>query len=713
MAYAKKFYTSFKSYNGWDYYMEFFVKDFVGSATEISLGSGGPVISYDTDSEDRENPILASQMEIPFIVSNATEQTFIDDMRDTFAERDVYVHLYKSTAANTDALWSGFLLMDLSAKQDLYYPFETVLTATDGISLLKDADFVEDGATKPYGIDDVYSGKRRFTAWFNRIFLKIGTATTAEGLYSNPEYRTSVNWYNYSHTTISQANDPMYLTKCKVRWSYEKDDNGNYKVQNSYDVLKKLLRGWHCRLVYWNNIFWIIQIPEYITAESGTNAAPDNVNTRSYVFSSGSPLGNYAYLGTLDNARYELLVGENSPSPKGIQKLTGTKYQFYPRLKSVTSQFLTGGGENYYAGFPTFDGTTITSPFQQQTIVDAYNADNLSLTIPLNITMGATPSNTDITLHFRFFLKATNGTTTKYLEYYQGTYTWITSVPMSQPNDKRLKGEALLTPGATQQYIVFDETIPTDSSFTGAWDFELSLNPVSDFGSGDSSLWIWSSSPSIAGFLYDPTTFNISFANIPSQLTGQAFLGQFLLLNASSGLNIAGQTIEIETALSNSANFDFGEMMYGDTQSLMDSGSLEVYTGSAWVATAFGGQWGVGTLSGTETITRLLMEEYIRGQASNIQIMNARLMISETGRDDNDGTATVPNYVNPVGILRESITGDINIYVFKRGGFSLLLDEWDYEGWSIKDETPTTTATTTNTWSPYGPMEDDNHINAL
>ena len=130
MAYAKKFYTSFKSYNGWDYYMEFFVKDFVGSATEISLGSGGPVISYDTDSEDRENPILASQMEIPFIVSNATEQTFIDDMRDTFAERDVYVHLYKSTAANTDALWSGFLLMDLSAKQDLYYPFETVLTAT-------------------------------------------------------------------------------------------------------------------------------------------------------------------------------------------------------------------------------------------------------------------------------------------------------------------------------------------------------------------------------------------------------------------------------------------------------------------------------------------------------------------------------------------------------------------------------------------------------
>ena len=61
MAFAKQYYSSYKSSNGLDYYLEIWVDGFSGNASEITLGAGGPVISYDTEQEDRFSPIISSQ----------------------------------------------------------------------------------------------------------------------------------------------------------------------------------------------------------------------------------------------------------------------------------------------------------------------------------------------------------------------------------------------------------------------------------------------------------------------------------------------------------------------------------------------------------------------------------------------------------------------------------------------------------------------------
>ena len=68
MSFGKKYFSSYKSNNGLDYYLELFVANFSGTATEIVLGKGGPVITYETDQEDRFSPILSSQCELPFLV---------------------------------------------------------------------------------------------------------------------------------------------------------------------------------------------------------------------------------------------------------------------------------------------------------------------------------------------------------------------------------------------------------------------------------------------------------------------------------------------------------------------------------------------------------------------------------------------------------------------------------------------------------------------
>ena len=148
MALAKQFYSSFKSYNGWDYYLEIWVEGYSGSASEISIGAGGPVITYGTDEQDRFSPILSSKLELPFMVTNTTQDAFIKNIRENFNEQDVYIHLYRASSSDYSSvapLWSGFVLMDLSASPDLYYPYPVTLTAVDGLSLLKEIDFSKSG----------------------------------------------------------------------------------------------------------------------------------------------------------------------------------------------------------------------------------------------------------------------------------------------------------------------------------------------------------------------------------------------------------------------------------------------------------------------------------------------------------------------------------------------------------------------------------------
>ena len=76
-----KYFSSYKSNNNLDYYLEIWVDGFDSSATEISIGAGGPVISYETDQEDRFSPILSSQCELPFVVKNTTLQAFIQQLK--------------------------------------------------------------------------------------------------------------------------------------------------------------------------------------------------------------------------------------------------------------------------------------------------------------------------------------------------------------------------------------------------------------------------------------------------------------------------------------------------------------------------------------------------------------------------------------------------------------------------------------------------------
>ena len=336
MAFAKQYYSSYKSNNNIDYYCEIWVDGYTGgNPSEISLGGGGPVISYETEDENRFSGVLSSQCMLPFMVKGVGTQAFIKLLRTTYQEKQVYLHLYRATSSTyttTKPLWSGFLVMDLGAGEDVSFPYVQNLTFIDGLSLLKDIDFVQFPAGSPpttptdpnpipyedrtpgnYAPQNMYWGPAPFTYWIKELLLKIGCATTTQGASIDYGFTTAINWYNGTMTSTSQSSDPLALTEVLASMFHTKEENGVFIPENSYKVLQEILKHWGARITYWKHEFWIVQIPEYIEDETGFIDNPNNINSRQYN-KSGTYLGSQDHLGDTYYTRYEQTIGQDQIS---------------------------------------------------------------------------------------------------------------------------------------------------------------------------------------------------------------------------------------------------------------------------------------------------------------------------------------------------------------------------------------------------------------
>ena len=126
MAFGKKYYSSYKSNNNLDYYLEIWVNGWVKPEVEMTMGEGGPVIEYETDQEDRFSPILSSSCKIPFLVQDNDERLFINNLRTLYQEREIYIHIYRATSSTYQSvapLWSGFCVMDIGKCGDQAFPY--------------------------------------------------------------------------------------------------------------------------------------------------------------------------------------------------------------------------------------------------------------------------------------------------------------------------------------------------------------------------------------------------------------------------------------------------------------------------------------------------------------------------------------------------------------------------------------------------------------
>ena len=701
MAYGKKYEIDYKSMADEDYTLELWVDGWAGSSTEINLGGSGPEIKYETSSQEKFTYILASSLEIPFIVEDIGMEKFITDLRDgTYEEQDVYVHLFNSRDT-TRPMWSGFIIMDLSAKEDVSFPYEVKLTAIDGLSLLKERPFVRDTNTDtgaavefPYNSGDVYwNTYDDIIDWIEIILLKTGSAQTAQGLSTNYTFKTSVDWYNGEMPSTGQADDPLNWTQCKMNSLYSKTEDGIFTPKSTYEVLEALCKSWGMRCVYWHHTFHFVQISQYKISESGTTAAPINIPTREYYYNGGVK-GDEAYIGTTQLGRYDLqFENVTNVNNAGLQKLAGTQYDYYPTLKKVVGNFNVFADGNHFNGFPALDQTTglgiIVKSAAIDTFKDAADGDGWFCQIPLNFsnvtsirliggavqTGFSNPRVLDMHVTFSIRAKQTGaGSWDKMLVDIGGTLSWVTYDVSTTAGNNWLTHVETNIPIGTSQRIIFDSTgyangvIPVDAAFTGDWDFEfftvtngLNGNNVSYHGKLEQS----SNGTDVARAGTASTTFYYSNVfNAFNQFTG-------IFAEVAAGVIGSNSTTnELTTNTTDSYSIELNDLYWGDSELTDLSSTLRVWNGSAFVKSSDAGEWGLGTLAGTDDFVVLLAREVMANQSESSLRMNVSSALSETDKEDSGKI----KMVNPVGRLK-----DVNSqkYVFLSGTFSTLRDEWN------------------------------------
>ena len=763
MAYGKKYFVEYKSSNNLDYYCEIWVEGQTAAAIQIEIGEGGPVIEYDTDKNDRFSPIISSSCRFPFLVKNFLFAQFIDNLRILYKEKDVYLHLYRSPQSGHNLvapLWSGFLLMDLSAGVDQSYPYEQELKFIDGLSLLKDLDFVKYPSGSPSGggipfeertqgnyvRENMYYGPGTYIFWIREILQKVGSGLTINGASQNYGFTTSVNWYNQENNSLSQSSDPLHLTKCQMTLFHSKDDQGTFYPDNCYNVLKNILKHWGARITYWKGEFWIVQIPEYITNESGTLDAPVNLNSRKYS-NTGAFNGSQGHLGGTYWTRYEQEISTNT-----ISKIVGTEYNYIAPIKKVTADFLSFSSKSIYGGFP-FGATAPTQEIFQGSLNGPSNADFLWLSIPLDFVWDMTTSPLSahtggwwLAVKFNFYASnidnQTGVITTYYLQYTSSsnTYYWVTEANWTPLGNKSPKYVIKSKSLSETNYVGFEQQIPFNDVngasivMDGLWSFFLDIEDFGTSNSNPGSFYcnfsgynnppkmrnpqnsitlpgsISSGTVTWSNTLEDQagvTTINIANPNPAgfnagtsvddySLSTTSPFKGLLQLLSSTSSTAF-GESINLTIDNSNNTEeHSFGQLVWGDTISYAQS-SLESYNGTIYVPTDSNGQWGRGILTGTSTFTEMLINEFLTGQTKAVINSSFRLAVGVSNKTQTVGLVSRPRYVNPIGKLRETTApGTDPEYFFRRGKFYTALDEWDYEGYQIIRNSFASTSNTNN-----------------
>ena len=764
MAFERRYESTYFSLNGTEYYLEIRDQNWPSGigVKEADLGVGGCSIHYDMEGEQKYSPIIASKMDIPFLVKDGTDAVFIKNLIEDYNEGDVVVALYKGSSATYKPVWAGYLLMDLGAQQDVSYPYEVKITATDGLARLKDIGFWSDEANE---ITYAHKGHERITYWLGEILNKLTPPGTTQGISQDAIITAAVNWYNEEHDNAGTTFGPLYQTQIKMGMMEDVDTAGNASVRNCYDVLKDLCTTFGMRCIYWKHRFYFIQLDGYNTSESGTLINPTNINTRDY--SLADPPVHTAsrdYLGTTRYARYNQNIENQTTPGKGIQKLAGTTYQNYPVLKRVSADFITANDNNYYRGFPEstpYIGVLTSSRLSvivtQQFMNDPNSATNLLLRVPLtfqqDINAGGSPISGiyyNYTVKFYCYIKATipvlpaagtgTGTDPRYLKYSGGSYSWTATLPtwgefilLESPSLTAANtGVQILTPINSNggELPPLTHVDGSADAAEGTWQLEIILDTYMQGAAWKDPVKVYAGTSGTSANGYDYTTHGVKWANAfdPSagvittlpftnpatgvtyqQWTspiGNPFLGDLFLLNSSLSVGSMGTKVITESNENDTSQLFLGQMFWGDSPMLSDPASILVYTGAAapfdWVFTDPTGEWQIGTVATPiPPATSYSLTKLLLKEYLDGQSFHVYKMNARITLSVHEKNQTDASGTRPKYVNPIGRINDVDgkSYIFLRGTFITGDDTWDGEWLNIGRGTPTLTTTTQSIYS--------------
>jgi hypothetical protein len=339
---AKRFHSAnILTNRGFTDVIEIWDADFSGSSTEFRTRNFYN-LNADNPSRQRHEFILRGNLSFTIAVQNSTQYQLITDLKSAVEGR-----FQIKLTRNGSLRWAGNVVVDIGEVEDISYPNDFTIEATDFGSLVN----------KEYNIDETtpYTGWATLLEHVVNILGKTNLPTFAWSA-GQTMLSTALNWYEDNMATGNDK-DPLALARCNHLAFYELQNGGKYKFMPALDVLRNIMLIMGCQIRQSGGRFHIFQISQFETA-SVRNRHYDNT---------GAYLSN-----SLDT--YTTIINQTNTGAR----LAGGKYSWLPQLKKATLRYRHRNWVNLIQG-ATFNG----SPFTTQQIDSGGNT--LGLICQFNI----------------------------------------------------------------------------------------------------------------------------------------------------------------------------------------------------------------------------------------------------------------------------------------------------------------------------------------
>ena len=236
MAYGTKYRIQFTNRIGESYFIFIKGKDYAGDITFLTGSDGVLTIKAINSDDDRFAPILSKECIIGIFI-NQNEAT---DITDFLADQDDDWNIIVYRELGQPPIFDGFLNVEDSSQPLHDKPFEIILRASDGISLLKDVPLTDASGASFKGL--------------NSIVDYLGAA-----LYKSNNTPGFKFYSDIFHVAMDQSKCPLKQMQVDAK-TFEKDETS---VQSCYDVIDKICTDLQCRVFYDNGFWHIVSLWQY------------------------------------------------------------------------------------------------------------------------------------------------------------------------------------------------------------------------------------------------------------------------------------------------------------------------------------------------------------------------------------------------------------------------------------------------------------------
>jgi len=291
------------------------IEDTLYSSTINAFNIGMPAmdgftISWEGDENNITNPINPSSCSVDCVVADAAFETLIDDIVGA-AEGRFILKIYKHNGTAYGIYWLGYILADMIQISDLSYPYQTNITATDGIGRLANIAYKDSGS--------FFTG---YDTLLDHIFNAIDLIGLSSYFVTGDEYLiTSCQWFeDYMGISAPSTSNPLALSRINHLAFISKNEGDDRTPLSAYDVLKNICVLLDAQFIFSAGKYYFVQINEKTKATFYTNSYDSDRLALSSDTAFGISItpadrtnGYYGYLPMLasDQLSYSYRIGSN------------------------------------------------------------------------------------------------------------------------------------------------------------------------------------------------------------------------------------------------------------------------------------------------------------------------------------------------------------------------------------------------------------------